>query len=251
MKTTHYQLDRAIDAVVFDCDCTLSAIEGINFLAEKNDVGEQVHALTELAMSEAGLADGIYKQRLSLVRPSRQQVVDLALSYFSMRASHVSRVIECFKGLGKAVYVVSAGINPAVKLFAAMLNIPTHHVFAVDCHFNVAGEYEGYDEASPCAQFQGKHTVAQRIATQYPRFVWVGDGMNDIAVKDDVVRFIGFGGYKYRSKVAELSDFYIKSSTMASLLPLVLTASEAEALSEADKQLYNEGMACLEAGEVE
>jgi phosphoserine phosphatase len=39
MLTKNWQLQHPLDAVVFDCDGTLSQIEGIDALAEKNDVG--------------------------------------------------------------------------------------------------------------------------------------------------------------------------------------------------------------------
>lgn len=249
MKPIHYQLDKPIDAVVFDCDGTLSTIEGINYLAEVNGVGERVKVLTEQAMSVSGISDSLYEERLSLVRPKRQQVVDLALTYFSARVHQVVAVIELLQSLGKVVYVVSAGINPAVKLFASMLAIPANQVIAVDVWFDTDGNFEGYDKSCPCGHFSGKKVIAQKIRADHPRLVWVGDGMNDVVVKDDVERFVGFGGQYYREKVAAVSDFYMKSTSMAPLLPLVLTIDEVSAL--ADKQLFQVGVSRIEAGEVE
>lgn len=249
MKPSDYELDKAVDAVVFDCDGTLSTIEGINCLADINGVGEQVRVLTEKAMSQTGLSDRLYEERLSLVRPNRQQVIDLAMTYFSTRVYQVAEVIDLLQSLGKAVYVVSAGINPAVKLFASMLEVPAHQVIAVDIQFSRDGQYKGYDKACPCGHFSGKKLIAKKIKHDHPRLVWVGDGMNDVAVMGEVVRFVGFGGCQYREKVASMSDFYLKTVAMTPVLPLVLTAGEVSAL--ADKQLFQAGVSRIEAGEVE
>ena len=42
-----FQLADPVDAIVFDCDGTLSLIEGIAVLAHANGVGEHVRELTE------------------------------------------------------------------------------------------------------------------------------------------------------------------------------------------------------------
>ena len=43
MKAPTWQLDHPINAIVFDCDGTLSIIEGIDELARNNGVGDAVH----------------------------------------------------------------------------------------------------------------------------------------------------------------------------------------------------------------
>ena len=247
MNDFEYTLAQPIDAVIFDCDGTLSAIEGIEYLAEHNGVGERVRQLTQQAMSETGLNASIYQERIELVRPTRQQVVDLGQVYFANRVAQITQVIELLQAAGKAVFVVSAGVNPAVKLFAAMLEVPAAHVHAVDLTFALDGTYEGYDVRSSCTQLGGKKAVAQQIKSMYPRLAWVGDGMNDIAAKDEVARFIGFGGYFHRAKVAALSDFYLTVPSMLPLLPLVLTPEESKL--SIDLQLhYNQGLAMIQAG---
>ncbi len=251
MQISPYQIDAPINAFVFDCDGTLSLIEGIEVLAEHNGVGERVRELTEYAMSEAGLNSDIYRERLALVRPTRQQAIDLAQHYFVARVPSIIAIIEILQTLGKAVYVVSAGINPSVKLFANMLGIKSESVFAVDLKFGAKGEYNDFDHTAAPSKEHGKRLIADHIKATHQRVIWIGDGMNDLVVKPDVVRFIGFGGAFYRPKIAKNSDYYIKCPSMTPLLALGLTEHEVAQLGTDALKLYQEGLQLIEADEVE
>lgn len=247
----NYQIDQAINAFVFDCDGTLSLVEGIEVLAEQNGVGERVRELTQHAMSETGLNSQIYHERLDLVRPTRQQTVALAQIYFAKRVPDIIGVIETLQSLGKAVYVVSAGVNPAVTLFATMLGVPADHVYAVDLHFSQQGQYERYDASSYPSQNNGKRAVADLIKERHRRLVWIGDGMNDLVVKPDIERFIGYGGAFYRPKIAANSDFYLKCESMAPLLALGLTPEEIAGLDDQGQSLYQAGCDLIASDDVE
>lgn len=240
-----------VDAFVFDCDGTLSLIEGIEVLAEYNGVGERVRELTEYAMSEAGINSDLYRERLDLVRPTRQQTMAVAQQYFAARVPKIVDVIEALQYLNKEVYVVSAGVNPAVTLFAAMLGVDAKHVYAVDLEFSPTGDYIGYDESAPPAQKDGKRIIAQELKSRHQNLVWIGDGMNDLVVKPDIQRFVGFGGAFYRPKIAAASDFYIKCQSMTPLLSLGLTASEVNGLQGSALALFNEGQQLIATGQVE
>jgi phosphoserine phosphatase len=58
MTVAEWQPTIPFDAVIFDCDGTLSAVEGIDELAEKNAVGREVKALTQIAMGQTHAAAG-------------------------------------------------------------------------------------------------------------------------------------------------------------------------------------------------
>ncbi|PHQ82351.1 MAG: phosphoserine phosphatase [Coxiella sp. (in: Bacteria)] len=251
MTTHSIHVTEPINAFVFDCDCTLSFLEGIEVLATENGVGERVGELTRYAMSEVGLLPDIYQERLALVRPSRSQTIKLAQQYYASRVPEIVSLISVLQALGKAVYVVSAGINPAVKLFAGMLDVPADNVFAVDVTFTEAGDYVGFDASAYPSQLAGKRKVADLIKLKHQRLVWIGDGMNDLVVKPDVERFIGYGGAEYRHKIAENSDFYITCKSMSPALALGLTAQEATALDGEARDLLQIGMSLIEAQSLE
>src|SRR6185437_14983998 len=129
MTKPGWQLNTPVSAIVFDCDGTLSTIEGIDFLAKNNGVGESVRSLTSETIENSGLNPDFYQQRLELVLPRREQVYALAHQYFSHKSSDIGDVIHLLQRLKKTIYIVSAGINPAVKLFGEMLQIQAENIY--------------------------------------------------------------------------------------------------------------------------
>ena len=249
-QTYSWQLQAPLDAVVFDCDGTLSMLEGIDVLAEQNGVGAKVHELTELAMGSDGISADLFQQRMSLVKPSRTQLIALAEAYFTSRVTDIVRVLDALRSVGKAIYVVSAGLNPAVTLFAEMLDIDADHVFAVDVTFTAEGDYQNFEANSPTARHGGKREVIQFIQHKYPRVMHIGDGMNDVEVSDMVERFIGYGGACFRTRIAEQCEFYIRSASLAPVLPLALTAAEVNQLNPQGRRAYQDGLDGIHARDV-
>jgi phosphoserine phosphatase len=246
----NWQLQTALDAIVFDCDGTLSKIEGIDELAAQNGVGTQVKQLTAQAMGTTGLNLSLYKQRMQLVHPNEGQVQAMAAHYYQHRVVDIAETIHLFLHLGKAVYIVSAGLLPAVAGFAKMLKVPVENVFAVEIKFDALGDYVDFNHDSPLTHNKGKRDIIARIKQKHATLGYVGDGMNDLAVMDMVQRFVGYGGSFYYEKVAEHCDFYIKSQTMTPLLPLLLTAIEIGQLSPEATTLYDLGLQQLQQGQV-
>jgi phosphoserine phosphatase len=246
----NWSLQAPVDAIVFDCDGTLSQIEGIDELAAQNGVGAQVKELTAAAMGETGLNESLYLERLQLVRPKQVQVVALAMQYYQQKVADVEALIHLFQQLGKAVYIVSAGLYPGVLGFGQLLKVPAEHIFAVEMLFDEQGNYVDFNQSSPLIRNRGKRDIVASIKQKHPAIGYVGDGMNDLAVMDLVTRFIGYGGSYYYERVAQHCDFYIKSSSMAPVLPLILTQTEVEQLSAAALELYKQGNASIMRGEV-
>ena len=239
------------DAVFFDCDGTLSRIEGINFLAERNGVGQIVIELTEHAMSQASLSKELYEQRLSHVRPSRRDFDHLVQAYYDNVSEDLIPVITLLQALGVAVYVISAGNNPAVSEFAQKLGIPACQVFCVDVAFDQLGNFQSYDQSSPLIRSGGKAELIQQVRASHgwSQVVLVGDGMNDAEASGAVEVFVGYGGHGYREKIAEMASVYLSHPSMAALLPIVLSSSETNQLSKVDKQLYEKGLRVLSDGD--
>lgn len=242
--------EQPFDAIVLDCDGTLSTIEGIDVLAEQNGVYDEVHRLTSIAMTQTGITPELYESRISLVKPTKAQLLALGQQYFFERSLDALQLVETFLSLKKAVYVVSAGINPAVKIFADLLGISEKNVFAVDAHFDAAGNYKGFDCNSPCTYRSGKRDIALELKKRHGRVLYVGDGMNDFEVHDCVDRFVGYGGNFYRENIAEGSEYYIRSASMLPLLPLALTQQEFEQLNILHRKYFIEGVEYIDRGSV-
>ena len=82
------------DAIAFDCDGTLSAIEGITELARMNGHEEEVRELTEQAMSGAGLNPELFAKRLNLVRPTATQLATLGEIYYKWRTKNIELAVK-------------------------------------------------------------------------------------------------------------------------------------------------------------
>ena len=240
-----WQLQDSISAVIFDCDGTLSAIEGIDELAKNNNVADTVKSLTEEAMGKSGINPDLYQQRLDLVQPTEEQVHNLGDQYYHHLVPDANPTIQILKRLHKAIYIVSAGLYPAVSGLGLLLEVPRDNIFAVDVTFDKQGNYSDFDRQSPLIHNDGKREIVARLKSLHSSMIYVGDGLNDCAVSGLVTRFIGYGGVFYRENVAAFCDYYIKSPTMSALLPLVLTQREYETLLPHEQVLYHAGLKVL------
>lgn len=242
MTVPHWQPQSIVDAVIFDCDGTLTTIEGIDVLAEHNGVGREVSELTAKAMNSSGVTPEMYTNRLKMVSPTHEQVDNLGQEYFANRVTDAAEVINILKRFNKDVYIVSAGLLPAVKVFGELLNIPMINIFAVDIYFDSAGNYLNYDHESPMIKRNGKRIIVSKIKETHKNIVYTGDGINDLETKDLVECFVGFGGQYYRENIAALCKYYITILSMAPLLALSLTQHESEQLLPHEKIIYDKGI---------
>src|SRR5437879_2015129 len=136
MLPPNSSLQTPLDAIIFDCDGTLSSIEGIDQLAELNQASEAVKDLTATAMSRTGLTPEIYQKRLDLVLPSRQLIDALGKQYCKNLTPDTKDTIQLLQKLNKQIYIVSAGLYPAIVTLGELLQIPSQNIFAVDMQFD-------------------------------------------------------------------------------------------------------------------
>lgn len=245
MRREDFQLTTPLSAIIFDCDGTLSHIEGIDELAKAQGVSEEVTNLTEEAMGQTGLNLELYERRLQLVSPTEAQVQALAGQYFQRKAPDLLATLDVFRSLQKKIYIISAGLAPAVFEFGNLLGVDTADIFAVDIYFNAHGEYEGFDSHSPLVHNDGKQRIVQQLKKEWPSLALIGDGLNDLAASRLVSRFIGYGGAYCRDTIAKQCEYYLKTPSMSALLPLCLTATETAQLKEQEMKLYQQGLRLL------
>jgi len=232
-------LENPIEALIFDCDGTLTKLEGIDELARMNGVGEVVENLTANAMGHGGLNPKLYHERLNLVKPTQNQVKILGEKYIEHCMPDIPAVIQLLETLNKKIYIVSAGLFPAVAMLGDYLKIPRQNIFAVNIIFDAHHNYLDFDHDSPLVNNNGKRIVISQIKKNHDRIVHVGDGMNDYSAHDLVTRFVGYGGAFYHARVAEACQYYIACPSMSALLPLCLTQSEYEKLNKSSQCLQS------------
>jgi phosphoserine phosphatase len=204
--------DTGFASVVLDVDSTLSGVEGIDWLAARQDggLGAKVAALTDRAMRGEIPLSSVYGERLKLVNPSRDDVSALADMYQSMLAPGAAQAVRQLHDAGRRVVVVSGGIREAILPLTSSLGVADAQVHAVRVTFTTEGRYAGYEAQSPLTTSDGKRTVVEQLALP-KRVLAVGDGATDLAMKPAVDMFAAFTGFVNRAAVVAGADVAVDS----------------------------------------
>lgn len=210
--------------VFFDCDSTLSTIEGIEEIAR--DHRAEIEALTDEAMRGAVPLEEVYGRRLALVRPTRQAVLALGRRYIETLVPGARETVRGLLDAGVHVRVISGGLKPAVLIVARELGIEDSAVDAVDVYFAADGSYQGYDVASPLAASGGKRVVIEALRDAPRPLLLIGDGATDQEAQDVVDVFAAFAGVVSRPAVVAAADHVIRDRSLAEVLDLVLPDSK-------------------------
>lgn len=211
----------SFDIICFDCDSTLSKIEGIDELARRAGLGAAMSELTDAAMNGVVPLEAVYEQRLSLIRPDLAGINWLADLYIAERVDGISEVFTALAAQGKQIHIISGGLRAAILPLAHTLGLPESHVHAVDIYFNADGSYRDYERNSPLARTGGKAVVADMLG-QHGSLVMIGDGKTDMEAKQAGAYVIGFGGVVDRAIVRELADVFVADSSLFPVLTHIL-----------------------------
>lgn len=232
-----------VGAVVFDCDSTLSAVEGIDELAGERRA--EIEQLTSAAMRGEVPLEAVYGRRLELIRPSRERVEALGRLYVERLVPDAGEVVAALAGEGIEVRIMSGGLTPAVQAIAAAVGVPPSKVAAVDIGFDEGGAYAGWDTAAPLARAGGKREVMRVWRRELGRAVmFVGDGATDLEASDVADVFVAYAGVVERARVVAEADVVIRSASLAPVLPLALAGAPPR--MTASMPLFRRGLELLE-----
>lgn len=212
----------SFDITCFDCDSTLSKIEGIDELARRVGMGEAMAKLTDAAMNGEVLLEAIYEQRLSLIKPDQNSIDWLADLYIEQIVDGVKEVFETLAAQHKEVHIISGGLRQAILPLARYLGLPENRVHAVDIYFNEDGSYHDYERNSPLSRSGGKAEICRQLLKSQGSLVMVGDGKTDMEAKQAGAVVIGFGGVVDRAVVREQADFYCIGPSLVSVLEHII-----------------------------
>lgn len=207
--------------IFFDCDSTLSAIEGIDELARVRgpQVFAEVEAMTNAAMNGKIAVEEVFARRLAIIKPRRTDVDVVGRQYIERIEPTARATVDRLKAAGWTPIILSGGFRPIIEPLAAYLGIA--RVEAVDLYFNSAGEYIDFDNKFPTTRSGGKPERIAEIKRELTpaQTVMVGDGASDLEAKPVVDLFVGFGRYTERTKVKAGAHQFIYS--LADLPPLL------------------------------
>ncbi len=198
--------------IFFDCDSTISSVEGIDELARAAtpELHAEVERLTLEAMEGRISVESVFGKRLKIIRPTRESVEALAELYLQTLTPGLEKAIALLQERGWSLGILSGGFRQAILPLGCRFDAVD--VGAVDLFFDDAGAYTGFDERFPTTRSGGKPEYLSAWRVRHPEvktLVMVGDGVSDLETRPVVDLFIGYGGVVDREKVREGSEFFV------------------------------------------
>lgn len=228
----------------FDCDSTLTAIEGIDVLAERAGRGDEVRRLTDAAMNGEMDLEDVYGDRLARINPSRQEVLAVRQDYKRHAVTDASLVIAALQHLGHETYIISGGLEEPVREFGISLGVPDDHIRAVgveyddlvgawwEHHTGEEARYLDYGRGA-LAVSEGKAEIVRELIGDQPgSSMLVGDGTSDLLASEAVDLFVGYGSVVARPKVEAGAPIFVRSGGLAPVLALAAGPSAMSRLEE-------------------
>jgi phosphoserine phosphatase len=221
--------------VFFDCDSTLTTVEGIDVLANSTGQTQSVESLTRAAMDGQLDLKDVYGRRLQVLNPTRQQIREIRQVYKRHVVEDAAAVIAALQALGHKVYIISGGLAEPVTEFGVYLGVPRRQIRAVDIAYDqLAGvwwegkadtsavheRYQAYETGGLTASDGKGEIVSQLLGDQAGRSMLVGDGHSDLLAGRAVDLFVGFGGVVRRERVMTKAPVFIHSQSLAPVLAL-------------------------------
>lgn len=213
-------------AICFDCDGTLTRIEGIDELARRSGRDAEIAPLTAAAMDGTRSIEDIYAKRLEIVRPDRDALEWLGKRYLDELVEGAGETVAALHRAGKPVYVVSGGLLQPVTDLAEALGIAPANVHAVEVQLDEAGGYKGFETNSPLVRSDGKAEICQALAARHGSVAIVGDGVTDLAAQTSGAFVVGFGGIVHRQVMVEGADAFVADETLTATLKVLLSEAE-------------------------
>jgi len=240
MRWPHYE------HVFFDCDSTLTTVEGIDILADSAGKRWRVEVLTQAAMDGDRDLEDIYDKRLRALKPTHQQIRDIRRAYKQHIVEDAKESIDVLQELGHQVYIISGGLLEPVREFGIYLGVPAGNIRAVGVEYNeLSGEWWGGGDEQYLTFDDGALTISdgkavivkELMAEKHGRSLLVGDGYSDLLAGRAVNLFVGFGGVVQRSRVSQEAPIFLQSSSIA---PILAIAAGPAAVSNLNDTLHED-----------
>lgn len=207
--------------IIFDCDSTLSSIEGIDELARAKGpkIFAEVEALTNAAMNGEVPLDEVFARRLEIIQPDLATCTAVEQLYIDTVEPTAIFTLTALREKGWECAILSGGFKRLIEPLAAHLGI--ERIEAVPLELDENGCYVSFDATYPTTYNGGKPEIIRHLKKELnpTQIIMVGDGVSDLETRSEVDKFIGYGGYTPREKVQKGADSFIYE--LAELLTLI------------------------------
>ena len=243
MRWPHYE------HIFFDCDSTLTAVEGIDILADTDEKKKEVADLTQAAMDGKLDLDDIYARRLQTINPTHDQIREIRRVYKRNTVEDAAAVINALHEQGHKVYIISGGLAEPVEEFGIYLGVPRQRIRAVNVRYDQLdgswwqsdndNHYLAYQKGALTVSDGKAQIVRELLGEQHGRSangrsLLIGDGSSDLLAGTAVDLFIGYGGVVVREQVLAQALAYIHSRSLAPLLALAAGPAALKRLNNQD-----------------
>lgn len=222
--------DQPYASVWFDCDSTLSAIEGVDELMGQITPEERdaIKALTDQAMNGRIPLEQVYGERLGRMAPTAADLGRVAREYVQHTTPGTLETVATLKALGKRVGVISGGLQQPVESFAVHCGFDPKDVHAVPVLLDPQGCYRDFDRGNGMWRSGGKREFFRALGEEARPAAHIGDGATDLEAVGILELFLGFGGVVARPLVRDGCDRFLSENDLRHALPHLLTESEWE-----------------------
>jgi len=259
MRWPHYE------HVFFDCDSTLTTIEGIDVLADYAGKKWRVEVLTKAAMDGALDLGDVYGKRLRAVRPTQEQIRSIRQAYKRNVVEDATTVIQTLQSLGHKVYIISGGLEEPVREFGIFLGVPKENIRAVGVDYNQLGgkwwetnlphnegnnvKYSTYEQGALSISDGKAQIVKELLGNQKGRSLLIGDGNSDLLASKAVNLFVGYGGIEKRERVFAESPIFLSTESLAPLLPIAIgPAAVRQTQNTPHESVFQKGLDLIQEG---
>lgn len=255
------------DHIFFDCDSTLTTIEGIDVLADYAGKKWRVEVLTKAAMDgELDLGE-VYGKRLQAVRPTQDQILSIRQAYKRNIVEDATAVIQTLQSLNHKIYIISGGLEEPVREFGISLGVPKENIRAVGVDYNqLSGKWwetnlphnEGenvkyltYEEGALSISDGKAQIVTELLGNQKGRSLLIGDGHSDLLASKAVDLFVGYGGIETRERVAAESPIFIATESLSPLLAIAVgPAGIRQTMNTPYESVFQKGLDLIQEGAI-
>lgn len=227
--------------IFFDCDSTLTTVEGIDILADMVGKKWRIEVLTNAAMNGEVDLQEVYGKRLKAIYPTHEQIQAIHWAYKKNVVEDAAELIRVLHEQQCNVFIISGGLAEPVREFGYWLGVPQHRIRAVGVRYDALSgnwwnaadaehkmRYKAYQEGHLTVS-NGKAQVVQQLLAELKaeggdpgRTLLIGDGTSDLLAQTHVDLFVGYGGVVKRDRVLNEAPAFIHSPSLSPLLALVL-----------------------------